>query len=163
MNALVVYYSRTGRTRRIAEEIAKTLSCDMEEIIDTKKRPQPIEFIKAGRQAQKKELTEIKACSKEPSQYDIVIIGTPIWYFTMTTPIRTYLHQYKDSFPQVAFFCTSGGIGVERTFTDMEELCRKKPVSTLGISTMEIIRGTYSESMRRFITQLTNMHTIQKR
>ena len=72
----------------------------------------------------------------------------------MATAIRTYLHQQKDSLPQVAFFCTYGGIGLERTFADMEELCGKKPVSTLGVSTMEIIRGTYSESMNRFLNEI---------
>jgi flavodoxin len=154
MKTLVVYYSRTGRTKRIAEEIAKKLSADIEEIIDIKQRFGPIGFIDGGRQAKKKELTEIKTCSKEPSQYDVVIIGTPIWYFTMATAIRTYLHQQKDLLPKVALFCTYGGIGVERTFSDMEELCGKKPVSILGVTTMELIRGTYSESMNRFLNEI---------
>ncbi|HVP99941.1 MAG TPA: hypothetical protein VMT57_00315 [Candidatus Thermoplasmatota archaeon] len=155
MTVLVVYYSRTGRTKRIAEEIAKKLQADIEEIIDLQQRSGPLGFIHGGRQAKKKELTQIKACSKEPSQYHIVIIGTPIWYLTMATAIRTYLHQNKDHLLQVAFFCTYGGIGVEHTFTDLEDLCGKKPVSKLGVATMDIIRGTYSGSMDRFINELT--------
>lgn len=154
MKSLVVYYSRTGRTKKIAEELAKKLSADIEEIIDTQKRSGPLGYLRAGYQARKRKLTIIKPCSKQPSQYDIVLIGTPIWFYTMATPIRTYLHQQKN-LPRVAFFCTLGGTRMESTFTDMEALCGKKPVSTFGVIDKQVLRGTYSEAMNQFINDIT--------
>lgn len=155
MKILVVYYSRTGRTRKIAEEIAQKTSADTEEIIDTQQRSGVIGFIHAGRQAKKEALTNIKTTTKNPCEYDIIIIGTPIWYYTMTTPIRTYLNQQKENLHQVAFICTYGGIGLERAFVDMEALCGKRPLATLGISTPQLIRGTYRESLNLFCSKLT--------
>ena len=155
MKALVVYYSRTGRTKQIAEELTKNLTADIEEIIDTQKRSGLLGYLRSGYQARKRKLTVIKPCSKDPSHYDIVLVGTPMWYFKMATPVRTYLHQQKNLLPTVAFFCTYGGTKLEPTFAAMEDLCGKKPVSTLGVSTMQLIRGTYSEALNRFINELT--------
>jgi len=63
-------------------------------------------------------ISQLKKRSKEPSQYKIVIIGVHIWYYTKATPIRTFLHQQKDLFSRVAFFCMYDGTGMERTFAD---------------------------------------------
>ena len=133
MKALVIYYSRTGRTKKVAEIISDILSCDIEEIVDTKKITGPLGFFHSGRQAIKKKLTVIKNTEKEPSEYDIVIIGTSVWVNTMSTPVMTYLDQNWKYFNKVAFFCTYGGTGVETTFYDMEGLCSQKPVSLLNL------------------------------
>ena len=78
MKALVVYYSRKGRTKKVAETISNIISCDIEEIADTKDRTGLLGYIHSGRQAMKKKLTAIKNTEKEPSKYDLVIIGTPV-------------------------------------------------------------------------------------
>ncbi|MFH2027554.1 MAG: hypothetical protein ABIJ08_00305 [Nanoarchaeota archaeon] len=89
MKTLITYYSRTGTTRKVANEIAVQLGCDTDEIIDKTKRSGPLGYITSGRDAMKKSLTEIET-KKDPSQYDLVIIGTPIWAWTMAPAIRTY-------------------------------------------------------------------------
>ena len=71
MKALVIYYSRTGRTKKVAETILNNLSCDIEEIVDIKKRTGPLGFFHSGRQVIKKKLSVIKNTEKEPSEYDL--------------------------------------------------------------------------------------------
>ena len=68
MKALVVYFSRTGGTKKVAEAISNILSCDIEEIVDTKDRTGLLGYIRSGRQAMKKKLTAIKNTEKEPSK-----------------------------------------------------------------------------------------------
>lgn len=150
MRALVVYYTRTGHTRTVAEAIAKELQCDVEEIIDTEKRSGPAGFILSGRQATKKELTKIEPLKKDPAGYDVVIIGTPVWALTMSTAVRTYIMEKKDRFKKVAFFLTFGGLGAEPTFRDLEELCGKKPEATLAVNTIAIKSDVYGDSVRQF-------------
>jgi len=153
MKALVVYYSRTGHTKKAAETISDRLVCDTEEIIDTVDRSGPRGIICSGRQAMKKELTVIEDMKKDVSSYDIIIVGTPIWVFTMSTPVRTFIREYKDHFKKVAFFCTYGGVGVEKTFTDMGDLCGKNPVGVLALRMLEL-RKDYTGKVKEFVQSI---------
>ena len=150
MKALLVFYSRTGHTRTIAEELSKELQCDTDEIIDTVKRSGPGGYLTSGKQATKRELTKIEPAKKDPSQYDIVIIGTPVWALTMSTPVRTYLTENKGKLGKVAFFLTFSGFGAESTFHDLEDLCGKNATGTLAVNSTSIKEGTYRDGVKQF-------------
>ena len=93
MKTLVVYYSRTGTTKKVAETISSMIESDIERIIDTKKRAGPFGGLAAAKDAILKRLTKIEATKNDPSDYDLVIIGTPIWVGAMSAPIRSYITQ----------------------------------------------------------------------
>lgn len=151
---LLVYYSRTGITKKVAEEILKSLNCDIEEVVDTKNRAGAIGYIMAGKDATLKSLTQIKETTKNPGDYDMVIIGTPIWAFTMSTPIRTYIEQNKDKFKKVAFFCTQGSSGSDGGFKDMETICGQKPINILELKTKEVAKNEFNEKINSFINEI---------
>ncbi len=154
MKALVVYYTRTGHTGKVAAELANELQCDKEEIIDTVKRSGPIGWLKSGRQASSSAMTKLKPLEKDPAQYDIVIIGTPVWAANISTPARTYIVENKDKFKKVAFFCTLGSRGAEQTLSKMAELSGKKPAGTLAITAKDLSTGTYADSVKKFAGEL---------
>ena len=87
-------------------------------------------WITAGRAAWKEETSSIEKLKKEPKDYDLVIIGTPIWAWNMTPAVRAFLTIYKDDLKKVAFFATEGGSGHEKAFKNMEALAGKRPVAT---------------------------------
>jgi flavodoxin len=132
MKALVVYYSRTGTTRKVVEKLASLLKCVSEEIHDTTNRKGKLGWLRTGKDATSKKLTKLEKVNNDPAFYDIVIIGTSIWNHTLSTPIRTYLTQYKDRFKKVAFFCTYQYTD-DNPFEEMELLCGKTPVGTLRL------------------------------
>jgi len=154
MKALVVYYSRTGHTKEIAETIADMLSCSREEIIDTKKRSGPLGFMRSGYQTKKKSLTDIKDLETDVSVYDLVIVGTPVWAGTVSVPVRTFLHQYKDMLKSVAFFSTHGGEDTQDEFNEMEAVCGKSPVDVLSFSAREVDKKEYTENVKKFVNEL---------
>jgi len=154
MKALVVYYSRTGNTRKAGEDIARSLKCDSEEIIDRKGRGGPLGYLSAGKAAQKKELTEIGPLQKDPAKYDMVIIGTPIWGSSLSCATRTYLSENKSKFKKVAFFCTAGGGSNGSAFKDMEEVCGKSPKATLELAAKEVAEGEHIQKVQTFAKKL---------
>jgi flavodoxin len=157
MKCLLVFYSRTGRTKKIAELISTEINCEYEEIIDTKKRKgRFIGFVKSGFAATREKLTNNKEVQKDPELYDVVILGTPIWNKRMTPAIRTYITENKNRFKSVAFFCTLGGIGGPETFESMAELCEKTPVSTLAITRKEIKNELHIDEIKNFSRQFTS-------
>ena len=99
MKILVVYYSRSGTTKKAAETIAKSLKCGSDEIKDVKNRKGLIGFIRSGRESAIKIVPKIKSSKINPKDYGLVIIGTPIWADTIASPVRAYLTKNKDSTP----------------------------------------------------------------
>jgi flavodoxin len=154
MKPLIVFYSRTGTTRKVAESIKKILKCDAEEILDVKSRAGLLGYLRSGKEATLKKLAEIKPAKKNPSLYDLVIIGTPVWAFNMSSPVRTYVSKNKGKFNKVAFFCTMGGSGDKNTFGEMAKLCGKKPAALLSLKTNEVLDGKYSKGAKVFASKI---------
>ncbi|MDD5530829.1 MAG: flavodoxin [bacterium] len=150
MKILVTFYSRTGNTKKVAETIAGTLKCDIEEIVDMKSRKGAWGWIVSGKDATQKNLTTIGAITKSPDSYDLIIIGTPIWGGKMTPAVRTYLSQNKEKIKSIAFFCTMGGSNAGNAFKDMEDFVGKQPLRTLEISTKEVVQGAYIQKVKDF-------------
>jgi flavodoxin len=154
MKVLVVFYSRSGRTKKVAEAISDILKCDKEEIYDTKNRKGILGFLNAGTDANLRRLTEIKEIKRNPSLYDLVIIGTPIWSTNISTPVRTYISLHKEDFKKVAFFCTRLGSDTEKVFMNMENLCQKKPIALLKLTSKEVKRDIYTQKIKEFVKKI---------
>jgi flavodoxin len=150
MEILVVFYSRSGNTGRVAEEIRDRLECDIEEIVDTKNRSGVLGFLRSGRDARNQKLTVLKDIINDPSKFDLLVIGTPMWGGHVSAPVRTYIHQNQANFKNVAFFCTANGNKFDGAFNDMKELCRVAPVGTLGVRAKEVKDGSYKSKVAEF-------------
>ena len=125
MKALVVYYSRTGNTKFVAEKIAQELGADIEEVIDKKKRNGTIGWLSAGRDAMRRSQTEIAETNKKPSEYDLIVAGTPNWANNPSPAIRTYLSKYDLAGRKVATFCVTDGVsGGEKVIEELRALIR---------------------------------------
>jgi flavodoxin len=136
MKSLVVFYSRSGNTKKVGEKIAKILKADIDEIVDLKDRTGIIGWLNGGRDILFKNATKIKN-KLNPLVYQRVIIGTPIWVGTMAPAVKAYFNKYNlKKVKQVVFFSTAGD---KQTwaFKNMEE-ASKKPLATLDIKDKNI-------------------------
>jgi flavodoxin len=114
MSALVVYYSRTGNTKFVAEKVASELKAEIEEVVDLKNRRGRFGFLKAGYDATRGNETKIGETKKSPSDFDLIVIGTPVWNSRPAAAIRTYLKRNNFAGKKVAVFCTNEGMGKEK-------------------------------------------------
>jgi len=153
MKILVTYYSRTKITETVARKIQESLDCDMEEIIDLKSRLGIFGWIKSCFDAIRRNPTKIKPLEKNPSDYDLVIIGTPVWASSTSSATLTYLEENKEKFKDVSFFCTCGSGGYSETFSKMEEIVDKKAVETLFI-TKEDLNDSLDSKIQSYTEKL---------
>ena len=109
MKSLVVYYTRTGNSRFVAETIAAEIGADVEEVVDMKKRSGTLAYLTAGTDARRGKETEIAPVKKSPADYDLIIVGTPVWAARPAPAIITYLKKNDLSGKKVAVFFTQGG------------------------------------------------------
>ena len=136
MKTLVIYYTRTGNAKFIAETIAAGLGADIEEIVDLKSRQGKLSFISAGRDAMRAKETEIAQTKRTPTDYSLIVIGQPVWAGNPTPAIRTYMNKNDLSGKKVALFFSDVNLGqaVEKTKTLMPnstfvgELALPKPL-----------------------------------
>jgi flavodoxin len=117
---LIVFYSRSGATRRIAEALAAELKCDAEEIVVTISRTGLLGIMRSLIEAMRQRPASIKPTRFDPSSYDLVVIGTPVWAWSVSSPIRAYLIENGKNLPLMAFFCTLGNRGDDSTFAQMQ-------------------------------------------
>jgi len=117
MKTLVIYYTRTGNAKFLAETIAAELGADIEEVIDLKNRQGTFGWLSAGRDAMGEKETEIAQTKRTPTDYDLMIIGQPIWAGNPTPAIRTYLNKNDLSGKKVALFFSDSNLGqaIEKT------------------------------------------------
>ena len=106
MKSLVVYYTRTGNAKFVAETIAAELGSDIEEVVDLKKRAGKIGWMTAGKDATQEKQTKIGPTTRVPQDYDLIILGTPVWAWKPTPAIRTYIAKNDLSGKKVALFFT---------------------------------------------------------
>ena len=151
---LVVFFSRTGGTHIIANEIASTLKGDIEEIEDTTGRSGPLGWLKAGADAGRRSLTKLKPIKNDPSDYNIVIVGSPVWNGTVSTPIRTYLSEYKDKIKATAFW-VSGYKTDNNAIVEMTEIFNREPIATLRLLGKEEVQAEkYQEKLNEFLSKI---------
>jgi menaquinone-dependent protoporphyrinogen IX oxidase len=152
MKYLVAYYSRTGNIKTIGMTIGKALSADIDEIIDKKKRAGIVNWIKAARDAQAKKLTEIQS-EKNPQDYDVIVIGSPIWASNPTPALRTYLTTHDLKGKKVAFFISSIVNRYAKVFPQLKEMTPESEHA--GIFTSSRFRkGDHESELNAFIKKL---------
>lgn len=155
---LVVFYSRSGTTRRIAEALSATLKCDLEEITEPRPRTGFPGYIRSLLEAGRKRPSTILPKKHEVSSYDLVVIGTPVWAWSLSSPVRAYLMATASQLPKVAFFCSLGGSGSESAFAQMTAIVGKEPCAVCAITQREALSGGYSDRLSAFAKALKENH-----
>lgn len=122
MKTLVIFYSYEGNTKFIAETIAKEAGADILELkvkndLNSKGF---MKFFWGGRQVVFKKTPDLHTFDKNLNDYDLFIIGTPVWAFTFTPALRTFFAQNKLNGKKVAVFCAHEG-GPANTLAHMKK------------------------------------------
>lgn len=128
---LIVYYSYSGNTKKVAQAIQDKIGGDMFEIKTEGTYPE--NYNEMVQQA-KEEITNnyrpaLTTKLENLAQYDVVFIGTPNWWSTITPQLSSFLQSYDLSGKTVIPFITHGGGGVQNTFSDLTAQCKGCKVS----------------------------------
>ena len=154
MKKLVVFYSRTGNNRKIAGEIAKAMKADIDEIIDKKNREGKLNWLRAGRDSMGLKTTDIEF-KKNPKDYDLIVLCTPIWAGNLTPAMRSYLKEHNMKGKKVAFSICSGGPEKQAALSEMRQLTKgSKVVAELGLTEKQFKEGGYKELIADFVRKL---------
>lgn len=142
MKSLVVFYSRSNITRKLAEIIAIECKGDLEEIKSKTNYRGRLGYARAIKDAMAAKNIELEDLNYDPSEYDVIYLGGPVWASKAANPLISYIKQNKNNFQDVKFFLTAGSSGFESGFKQMEEES-KKPLKTLSLTTREVKQNDF--------------------
>lgn len=157
---LVVYYSRTGFTRTLAQYIAKSCHADIEEIEDESawgRRDSAVGYVRCALEAILEIKPEISPGKHAPADYDLTLIGTPVWFWSMSSPVRSYLQTHRHEIRKLAFFCTYGGSGAVKVLKDLQQLSGKRSLASLAIRAAEISAKQYKLKVKSFAAHINGL------
>ena len=123
---LVSYFSASGVTKRVAEKIAKAINGDLFEIEPTQKyTSEDLDWTNK----QSRSSIEMQDKTFRPQilnkvsniiEYDTVVLGFPVWWYTAPTIINTFIEENNLKGKNIYIFVTSGGSSSEGSFKDLK-------------------------------------------
>ena len=116
---LVAYFSWSGNTRNLAHQVQELTGGDLFEIETVKAYPEKYrctEYAKKEKEADAR--PALKSKVKDMDAYDVVYVGFPNWWGTAPMAIWSFLEGYDLTGKTVIPFCTHGGGGEQKCFSD---------------------------------------------
>jgi len=130
---LVVFFSRSGTTRRLAEHIARATHADVEEIREPRSRRGILGWLRSGYEGTYRRSAKILPLRRNPQDYDLVYVGSPTWNGSLASPVRGFLEHHADVLGSVALFATCAGRGATDVIAQMTEVLKHAPLATLAM------------------------------
>ena len=119
MKSLVVYYSRSNVTKKLAENIASKINADIEQLTPKVNYQGKIGYVRGGKDAMSEKIVDLETLKYNPNDYDVVYVGGPVWASKAANPVISYLKQNEGNFKNIKFFLTAGKSGFESSFKQM--------------------------------------------
>ena len=145
---LVAYFSASGTTKQVAEDLARVAGADLYEI-----EPE-VPYTSADLNWMDKQARStiemedrnsrpaIKDTDAHASDYDVIYVGFPIWWYIAPTIINTFLEKYDLSGKTVVLFATSGGSGFGQAVGNLKSSVAADTTILEG----RVFRGSVSEA-----------------
>lgn len=124
--ALVAYFSATGTTKRVAENLAKAIGADIYEIkpavpyTDADLNWRDSNSRSSVEMNNKTSRPEMAADNFSMKEYGTVYLGFPIWWGTAPHIVETFLEKYDFTNKTIVLFATSGSSGMGNTDKDLK-------------------------------------------
>ena len=132
--ALVIYYSKTGHTARLARMIGQALGADLFQLETPRYRVPYLGYLRAGKDSLSGTLPPLRALP-DLGGYDIVALGTPVWTSYPATPMRAFLAT-KPSLPaKTGVFVTCGDHSPpEKAYAMVRDIIGRDLSATLSLA-----------------------------
>lgn len=120
---LILYYSQTGVTEKVAKELQLKLGADVEKLEITE--PYNGNFDETIQRCLKEmknnELPHLRPIQSDLKKYDVIFLGFPVWFGTYARPVITMVKSLKFAGKKIVPFCTFGSGGLVECSAQLKE------------------------------------------
>lgn len=128
---LVLYYSQTGSTQAVAEQLQKMLGADIEafDVVEAYDGDYNATIQRSNEERANGVVPTLVPIKSDLSKYDTIFIGYPIWFGTYALPVRALLNSVDLAGKKVVPFCTFGSGGLEKSSADLKNALPQSEVA----------------------------------
>ena len=155
---LCLYYSRTGKTRAVMQDIALALDAELVEITDGIDRSGALGFFMCGIDAMRRgtHKTQPYKTEQELEEYKLVVLGTPIWAGRCSSVMRGFLKRHGLELNNVAYVLTRGSDHRDEDIFDQMDLYTARP--RLAGASIRVDSVGYHFWRDQFLNELRNVY-----
>jgi flavodoxin len=125
MNTLAVYYSKSGTTQKVAEAVAAKTGCDLDAI------------------AYDEDAKTVQT-SKNPGDYDRIVLLSPVWAFSLAEPMKLYVKQNASGIKTYSLIVTCGMLGLRGCVRACKSLLGKAPEQARKFRSKQVKQGDFT-------------------
>lgn len=118
---LVAYFSYSGTTQSVAEQLSSRIGADLFEIAPAEEYSSL--YLRSNREIRRGERPELSDAVENMEEYDIVFVGYPVWFHATPASVNSFLESYDLTGKLVIPFCTSGGSDIDETMPTFLDSC----------------------------------------
>lgn len=145
---LVAYFSRSGTVARVAEQLAAKLGAEVDRIETVQSYKGIYGYFTGIVHALFRRKMPVHY-QRDPKDFSLVILGSPVWAGHLSVPMRSYLNRERGRFRNVAAFWVSGsGRAYQSIKSEIEELTDCECAATATFSMQEVTDGTTEQKLR---------------
>lgn len=135
---MVAYFSRSAVTGQLASRLAAKLGADLETVRPLTRYMGRSGFLKGVLHSLFRRAPPVD-CGRDPTDYSVVIIGSPVWAGRLSAPMRSYLIRFRGRIGPVAAFWVSGsGLAYKRVRAEIEQLTGHALLTAASFSEDEV-------------------------
>ncbi len=165
IRTLIAFYSLEGNTRFVAQAMAEAVQADLLELELLKPMPQGFfKYLWGGMLSLFKAKPALRPWSRDIGQYDLIVIGTPVWGDQVAAPLNTFnaLNPLRDR--KIALFCCSGG-GQKKVLSAMRRMWAGNDIvgETEFINTLQLDPEKNKQQAQVWVQQMVSSLTKEER
>jgi len=157
---LIAFYSRTGTTRELANQIQQRIGGDLFELKTTHTYPKEYRATtnQAKREQQENFRPQLTAEVQNMVAYDTVFIGFPNWWGTLPMAFFSFLERYDLAGKKIVPFCTHEGSHFGSSLSDIRTLCPKatilEGIAPRGGGVEQVQSGSVREEVAQWLKKI---------
>lgn len=139
---LLVCYSYTGTTRRLAELLASHHGWPLGQVIDAKPRMGGWGTLRCVVESLLHRRPPIRYEGPDPGDFRTVVLLAPVWMYRLASPMRSFIAQHRQALRRVAVVCTMGSGGGSNALMEVGHLLGQAPVASAWFLQREVDDGS---------------------
>jgi len=139
---LVVCYSHTGTTRRLAQLLCSHHGWPLGEVLDEHPRAGAGGTWRCFLDSMLRRHPEVRYLGPDPEDFHTVVLMSPIWVYRLAGPMRSFIASRRDALRRVAVISTMGSAGASNALAEIAQVLGRAPILADAFATREIEDGS---------------------
>jgi len=148
---LVVFHSRSGHCRMIAEALSQKRGWSLGEVVYLQGGQS---YGRCARDALLRREPQIRYQGPNPSRFDVVLLVSPVWCWRLSPPMRSFVRPMHGKLDGVAMLSCMGGSGAGNAVAEVERLIKRPVVAKIAFRQDQVESGSHTEPLQAFADEV---------